>query len=418
MYSTSEVQKNQWSTSETSQKSELQDSAKLLIDFVNFLHSNPQVLANLSGRASPIESAGATNNEGEKELEGQVPGFNLARENFTRLVKTSPKEITSSPINPDKALTARIFDLFTCLTEDNLPAGLVLNLVTQVNNLINDKEQVFGLVANEIKEHHENKGMLFKYLKDFYDQDPNGYFQLFKNIAQTENAGVIRQFLLNQEVFLQFIENQHDVTLFFQEKEIKANKALLATFIPYYDMLFHSGFNSDLKEPEDFSPELLFEILFYQLFGEVSIRADNVQELLVMADKFEVKGVKDKCELWLVENINDVENISEMLIFSCRYGLEKVIDCIISHNEGSVTDSPSKNVSLEFMGITGRRSSYSVYYPITVLAAKVFLREKNRLQSRNILITFRTKTLTDDVKLEPSIFNDRVVCKVGLLLKS
>ncbi|XP_043287596.1 TD and POZ domain-containing protein 4-like [Venturia canescens] len=108
-----------------------------------------------------------------------------------------------------------------------------------------------------------------------------------------------------------------DVTFVFDDKELPAHKVVLAL----RSKVFEAMFLSDMKEKDtstveivDTTAEIFEEFLKYLYTGELNDLKNKVEEMLLLADKYQVCELKDLCENFLLENISEGNVIKNFFV--------------------------------------------------------------------------------------------------------
>ena len=143
------------------------------------------------------------------------------------------------------------------------------------------------------------------------------------------------------------LENKHlaDVVLVCNGKELHAHKCVLGA----RSSVFLAMFNHDMKEKReckvkisDFDVPVLTEMLRYIYTEEVQNIEQYSQDLLIIADKYALEGLKLKCETFLCNKIS-VDNAIEILTLSERHNCNKLkkqaLNFIIAHGK-YIVNSP------------------------------------------------------------------------------
>ncbi|XP_043287592.1 BTB/POZ and MATH domain-containing protein 1-like [Venturia canescens] len=112
-----------------------------------------------------------------------------------------------------------------------------------------------------------------------------------------------------------------DVTFVFDDKELPAHKVVLAL----RSEVFEAMFLSDMKEKDtstveivDTKAEIFEEFLKYLYTGELNDLENKAEEMLLLADKYQVGELKDMCENFFLDNISEV-NVIKNLIVADKY---------------------------------------------------------------------------------------------------
>lgn len=122
------------------------------------------------------------------------------------------------------------------------------------------------------------------------------------------------------EEFRSLFENQKfcDITLLVGQQSLRAHKAILVARSP----VFAAMFEHNMKERKqnrvtivDVEYNVLREMLVYIYTDESPNMKDMANELLVVADKYDLPGLKIMCEEYLGLALT-VENAADMLVFA------------------------------------------------------------------------------------------------------
>lgn len=110
------------------------------------------------------------------------------------------------------------------------------------------------------------------------------------------------------------------------------HRAILSAVSPYFKALFtydHKGENSGTTEVTISSVpgEILSLILDYAYTGVCKVTADNVEQLLPMADQFEVLGVLQICCQFLLKEMRPENCLGFICIFinSSSFSFVKIV---------------------------------------------------------------------------------------------
>jgi len=112
-----------------------------------------------------------------------------------------------------------------------------------------------------------------------------------------------------------------DITVSTENTAFKAHKAVLAARSPVFAVMF----NVEMMEKEtstleipDFTDEEVKGMLEYVYTGKTNAMADNAEELLKMADKYDLEGLKESCEATIGENLSN-DNVAGILVLAHTY---------------------------------------------------------------------------------------------------
>lgn len=137
-----------------------------------------------------------------------------------------------------------------------------------------------------------------------------------------------------------------DVTISVDGKVFPVHKSILAARSPVFDALFKSGLEeskSNAVDILDVEPGVMEVFLRYIYTGKCERIDEMAAALLRMADKYDIKCLKDLCEIALLKQMN-CENAADTLIVADLYNAEdlkgKILD-FIKKNIKEVTASES-----------------------------------------------------------------------------
>ncbi len=110
------------------------------------------------------------------------------------------------------------------------------------------------------------------------------------------------------------------------KKSFLCTKAILAARSQVFAAMFEHNMQENLQkkvEIEDFSDEIIGQMIQFMYSGKVQKLRENAKELLAIADKYDVKGLKVMAEQFLGKNIS-VENVIETLILADKCNAQKL----------------------------------------------------------------------------------------------
>ncbi|GAB2289909.1 hypothetical protein Dimus_024208 [Dionaea muscipula] len=113
---------------------------------------------------------------------------------------------------------------------------------------------------------------------------------------------------------------------------IPANKVVLASRSP----VFKAMFENDMKEKisgmikiSDVTCDSLCLFVNYLYTAEVCLDEQIACDLLVLAEKYQVKHLKEHCEKYLVSTLS-LDNSYSNYVFALQYGAEKLLEASLS----------------------------------------------------------------------------------------
>lgn len=130
-----------------------------------------------------------------------------------------------------------------------------------------------------------------------------------------------------------------DVKIIVNGTEIKAHKAILSARSPVFNAMFESKMSENRENIiriEDFSEEVIEELLTFIYSGKVMNLPKVAKELLSAADKYELPQLSQLCEKYLMSDLSVVSS-PEILVLSHLHKAVKlkavVIDYIIANRK-------------------------------------------------------------------------------------
>lgn len=103
-------------------------------------------------------------------------------------------------------------------------------------------------------------------------------------------------------------------------KQIKAHRKLLSTLSPVFEAMFSGSWDNDSNAIPivDASFESFYTFMEYFYKGEVKLNADNINEMLYLAQKYDVQDVVASCSMFSMEQLS-IENVIPYFGMAIRY---------------------------------------------------------------------------------------------------
>lgn len=170
--------------------------------------------------------------------------------------------------------------------------------------------------------------------------------------APTQDVTCISDHKLHRDLGL-VLENQKfgDITFSVGNKELRAHKAILAVRSPVFAAMFEHEMVENRQNMvliKDMDYEVLKEMLTYIYTGRSKNLKDVAEDLLVVADKYDLEGLKTLCQRELGAKLT-TENAADLLALAdmhCAKLLKKQAIAFISMWPKDVTRTPAwKNIS-------------------------------------------------------------------------
>lgn len=124
----------------------------------------------------------------------------------------------------------------------------------------------------------------------------------------------MRNLLISEQLF--------DVKICVKGQEFHAHKAVLAARSPVFAAMFEHEMaekNSSAVDISDCDPDVFKEFLYYLYNGRIAgVCQDNVCALYILADKYDVKQLKERCITVMNCGIS-VDNFCDMLSLALKY---------------------------------------------------------------------------------------------------
>lgn len=188
-------------------------------------------------------------------------------------------ELRSSSINPNVPLLgssnyANTLSLFSNLNLNtsnthNVTSNQAQNITNSTNSIKSTPSSSSGSISNKILSNVENFS------------DPNWSFNGFQNMEEIRRLGKLC-----------------DITLIAQDHKYTAHRIVLASSIPYFNAMFlHDLIESkqDVITINNIDPSALEQFINYSYNGKITINNENVQSLLIGANFFHLKTIKNAC---------------------------------------------------------------------------------------------------------------------------
>ncbi|XP_043287598.1 speckle-type POZ protein-like [Venturia canescens] len=111
-----------------------------------------------------------------------------------------------------------------------------------------------------------------------------------------------------------------DVTFVFDDKKLLAHKAVLAVRSEVFEAMFSSKMKEDTSSVEifDTKAEIFEEFLKYLYIGEFNNLKNKDEEMLFLADKYQICELKKLCEDYMLINICE-NNVVKYLLVADKY---------------------------------------------------------------------------------------------------
>ncbi|KAL7298623.1 hypothetical protein TKK_0008391 [Trichogramma kaykai] len=296
--------------------------------------------------------------EASTEVTSDKCTFTWTIKNY-RLIKFKVGEVLESPKFSIGSDTKKYFNLeLYPAGNSEKDAGFISLFLTPVIDIENEPDK---LVCKWTVSLVKDKKVIEKFTGhyDFADDDFNsrGWPKFYKvtkidELISSDNTLTIQceleildeiQSVLNSDIvcskdetvytikfdFSFLSEKLSDVKLIVEEKEIPAHKIVLSALSP----VFRTKFICDVLENEenfvkitDTTANVVTEMLRFIYTGQINaIDTDMLIELLGVADKYQIDGLKIKCGKILYANLSS-ENAVDILLASHKYKVEHLED--------------------------------------------------------------------------------------------
>ena len=122
-----------------------------------------------------------------------------------------------------------------------------------------------------------------------------------------------------------------DVVLVVENRRLSAHKVVLAASSPVFKASFTSDLTSEKASDKlevnlpEFDPDSIEELLNFVYTGEIGITEQNAEELLVLADYFDIPNLKELCAEFLIISLKP-SNCLSIQIFAERYRHELLLE--------------------------------------------------------------------------------------------
>lgn len=165
-----------------------------------------------------------------------------------------------------------------------------------------------------------------------------------------------------------------DVTFKFKEKEVEAHTIIIASGSPVLAAMFQNSFKEKQERVVviDSNTAVFEKMLRFFYTGDADLNTADVTDLLILANMYGVDPLKEKCALFMAENLT-VENVIRYLVVShlhlspCLY--ESALEFISENSEAIVT----KEDWIDLM---------KSYHELSVAAVQKMVLKKKKTESR------------------------------------
>ena len=162
------------------------------------------------------------------------------------------------------------------------------------------------------------------------------YFQKKMRVPYTSSSSQLTTFLKNLNEYLDS-GTYCDLTLIVGCERFPCHRIILASSSPYFQALLTHTFkenNLNSIELRDIEPQIFSALLHYIYSGQIQLDENNVQELLIASDMFQLDEVAKFCCHYLSVSLNennalDIWKIANEL--QCSTLKEEAEDYILTH---------------------------------------------------------------------------------------
>ncbi len=147
-----------------------------------------------------------------------------------------------------------------------------------------------------------------------------------------------------------FINAKTDLIIIGKICEYRVHRIVILCISPYFQTFFR--YNSSFSEGyyridlKDIPNYILIEIINYAYNGKIDISEDNAEDLLTIADKYNIIGIVKMCAIFLWERIDSQNSIKTYLLahyYNCQQ-LESTVESFIRENK--IID-PNEELTIE-----------------------------------------------------------------------
>ena len=143
-------------------------------------------------------------------------------------------------------------------------------------------------------------------------------------------------------------------------KVLKAHKCIVAADSPAFAAMFKHDMienKSNTVNIPDVDHEVLKEMLRFIYMGEVEDIKKMASELFIVADKYDIQGLKSKCEKYIADNIA-IENVMQIFELAVKYNAKQLKTRAMQFMKSNVADMMKMDTFKEKMQVTAT-GSYS-----------------------------------------------------------
>lgn len=139
--------------------------------------------------------------------------------------------------------------------------------------------------------------------------------------------------ILASPILVEYFETNKfcDAIVQIKDQKIRAHKVVLATASPMWHDLFNEDETLATILIDDFDYGTIKELIEYMYTGVMKQATD---QLLIAADKYGVVGLKELCELQLIETI-DMKTVVKLLVLADHYKADKLFNSVLLYVQGN-----------------------------------------------------------------------------------
>lgn len=175
-----------------------------------------------------------------------------------------------------------------------------------------------------------------KYLAYLHKNQSKTFKNLFIEVLNREEEGLLIDCLklMDREELDEILANFSNFKLKFGDKTILSHKVILETLLgDYFKRLFASemlevNYGEIHLQEEDYE---LFESIINALAFDkpLIVNGDNLRGYLEISEKYFLSTLKRQCEKFIISNLTDFEDLSEIFELADRYHLKTILDKLV-----------------------------------------------------------------------------------------
>lgn len=217
-----------------------------------------------------------------------------------------PKQKLSQDKHSTKAKSSSSSSESSTPSAESLPFGFEdLRNATQTADIRDCLNKIFDFNKNDPK-----------FLKNLKKGQPDCFNDLLKAGFHLEDQKLVFELIkwVKPSKLEDLLEENDllDLELQFPDP-VKTNKFLLQSTMPYFKTMFTSNFKESAQDFLEINDDYISAVTFndclqFALYDSIDISEDNLESILYTANFYEIEGLKQTCEEWILEHCDEYDD--------------------------------------------------------------------------------------------------------------